>query len=503
MSRPARQGPPRSAGVSPASNDLPRGWETIGLGELGMGRTQNIEPAKRPDEEFELWSVPSFPTARPEIVLGSAIGSNKQRVQPGDVLLCKINPRINRVWCVGPKAGRTQIASTEWVVFRSPLFYPLFLMWRFREGAFREALCRTVAGVGGSLTRARPKDVARIEIALPPLAEQRRIVARLERLEARSRRARAALQDLPALLAQARQSLLAAAFRGDLTKEWRRTHPDEEHGSSLVAALERAHQQAGGHKRGNAAQATEGVHDLTPADFPSSWGLTDLLNLCRPGKPITYGILMPGPDQPDGVPYVRVADFPGHEINLATVRRTTKAIDAAYARSRLSAGDLLLSIRGSVGRLATVPTELHGANITQDSVRLSIAGRLRTAFVEYMQFAVSMWGMFGLCRFLFPRLPSSARSCAASRRALPGSTRRKPRTKPQWQNWTGWINPCWRRPLPASSSPRTPATSPHPPSSPGFSLKTAVHKPQRSQRSRRKEVGGSQLKAIQNRLGTA
>jgi type I restriction enzyme S subunit len=349
-----------------------------------MGRTQNIEPAKRPDEEFELWSVPSFPTARPEIVLGSAIGSNKQRVQPGDVLLCKINPRINRVWCVGPKAGRTQIASTEWVVFRSPLFYPLFLMWRFREGAFREALCRTVAGVGGSLTRARPKDVARIEIALPPLAEQRRIVARLERLEARSRRARAALQDLPALLAQARQSLLAAAFRGDLTKEWRRTHPDEEHGSSLVAALERAHQQAGGHKRGNAAQATEGVHDLTPADFPSSWGLTDLLNLCRPGKPITYGILMPGPDQPDGVPYVRVADFPGHEINLATVRRTTKAIDAAYARSRLSAGDLLLSIRGSVGRLATVPTELHGANITQDSVRLSIAGRLRTAFVEYM-----------------------------------------------------------------------------------------------------------------------
>jgi type I restriction enzyme S subunit len=228
------------------------------------------------------------------------------------------------------------------------------------------------------------KKAGEIAIPLPPLAEQRRIVARLEQLEARSRHARAALADVPALLAQARQSLLAAAFRGDLTKDWRKDRPKLQPGSSLVSVLEAAHRDAGGHKRGNAAQATEGVHDLTPADFPASWGLTDLLNLCRPGKPVTYGILMPGPDQPGGVPYVRVADFPGEVINLQTVRRTTKEMDASFARSRLSAGDLLLSIRGSVGRLAIVPPELNGANITQDSVRLSIKEEVETAFVEYM-----------------------------------------------------------------------------------------------------------------------
>jgi type I restriction enzyme S subunit len=223
-----------------------------------------------------------------------------------------------------------------------------------------------------------------ISIPLPPLQEQRRIVARLEKLEERSRRARVALDAIPPLLAQARQSLLAAAFRGELTAGWRKKHATKDIGTKIVAALEAAHSDAGGHARGNAAQATEGVHDLTPHDFPASWGLTDLRNLCLPNKPITYGILMPGPDRPDGIPYVRVADFPTETINLETIRHTSKEMDAKFSRSRLRTGDLLLSIRGSVGRLTTIPRELNGANITQDSARLSISEKVETKFVAHM-----------------------------------------------------------------------------------------------------------------------
>ena len=71
-----------------------------------------------------------------------------------------------------------------------------------------------------------PTDVRAFRFALPPLAEQRRIVARFEALEARSRRARAALDELPALLAQARQSLLARAFRGQLVPQLPSSSPD-------------------------------------------------------------------------------------------------------------------------------------------------------------------------------------------------------------------------------------------------------------------------------------
>jgi type I restriction enzyme S subunit len=89
-------------------------------------------------------------------------------------------------------------------------------------------------------------------------------------------------------------------------------------------------------------------------------------------RPITYGILKPGPEVPDGVLYVRVADMKDRAISLSSVRRTSKEIAQEYKRSTLRQGDLLMSIRGHVGRFAVVPKVLDGANITQDSARLAI-----------------------------------------------------------------------------------------------------------------------------------
>jgi type I restriction enzyme S subunit len=111
--------------------------------------------------------------------------------------------------------------------------------------------------------------------------------------------------------------------------------------------------------------------------------MTDLRIAVDPARPITYGILMPGPDTPGGVPYVRVADFPNDQLNLATIRCTTPEIESAYARARLQEGDILLSIRGTVGRVCIVPKELQDANITQDTARLSIQPALDRDFVVW------------------------------------------------------------------------------------------------------------------------
>ncbi len=46
-------------------------------------------------------------------------------------------------------------------------------------------------------------------------------MAKIEELTARSRRAREALEAVPPLLEQLRQSVLAAAFSGRLTADWR------------------------------------------------------------------------------------------------------------------------------------------------------------------------------------------------------------------------------------------------------------------------------------------
>ena len=83
---------------------------------------------------------------------------------------------------------------------------------------------------------------------------------------------------------------------------------------------------------------------------------------------------MPGPEQKIGIAYVRVVDMKEGSIDLGSVRKTTLEISNEFRRSLLKPGDILLSIRGHVGRLAIVPTELDGANITQDTARLAVKG---------------------------------------------------------------------------------------------------------------------------------
>jgi type I restriction enzyme S subunit len=65
------------------------------------------------------------------------------------------------------------------------------------------------------------EDAYRLPIALPPLPEQRRIVAKIDSLLAKSRRTRDHLDHIPRLVDKYKQAILAAAFRGELTKDWR------------------------------------------------------------------------------------------------------------------------------------------------------------------------------------------------------------------------------------------------------------------------------------------
>jgi type I restriction enzyme S subunit len=202
---------------------LPSSWCTSALDQIGLPSTPNIDPSKSPDEIFELYSVPSFSEGRADLVRGSEIKSVKQIVQPGDVLLCKIVPHINRAWRVPNRGKYRQIASGEWIVVRPEASWvdPRYLRYALTEPGFRSQFMKTVSGVGGSLMRARPKAVAKIGIPLAPPREQSSIVAKLDTLFARSRGAREELAHVPKLVERYRQAVLSAAFCGNLTADWR------------------------------------------------------------------------------------------------------------------------------------------------------------------------------------------------------------------------------------------------------------------------------------------
>ena len=169
-------------------------WPTVSASELILKRGGSVNPSKFPEETFELLSIPAFDKNEPEILLGSEIGSSKSCIEPGDVLLSKIVPHIRRCWVVPEKTEYRQIGSGEWIIFRDDRFDKGFLKHFLTSDIFHRQFMNTVAGVGGSLVRARPAEVERIEIPLPPLAEQKRIAAVLDKADAIRRKRQQAIQ---------------------------------------------------------------------------------------------------------------------------------------------------------------------------------------------------------------------------------------------------------------------------------------------------------------------
>jgi type I restriction enzyme S subunit len=159
-------------------------WLTVPASELILKRGGSINPSKYPNEVFELYSIPACDVNTPEIVEGADIGSSKSCIEPNDVLLSKIFPHIRRSWVVPNKKEHKQIGSGEWIVFRDDRFNPQFLKYFLTCDIFHHQFMKTVAGVGGSLVRARPVFVERIHIPLPPMDEQNRIVAVLDKADA-------------------------------------------------------------------------------------------------------------------------------------------------------------------------------------------------------------------------------------------------------------------------------------------------------------------------------
>jgi len=121
------------------------------------------------------------------------------------------------------------------------------------------------------------------EIGLPPLNEQRRIADKIDALQAKSRRAHEALEAVGPLLEKFQQSVLAAAFRGDLTAEWRKQHPDVEPAKKLLKRIP-APQQGRGGKMPTATvikgRAAISVND-PQTGRPEGWEWISLLRVAR------------------------------------------------------------------------------------------------------------------------------------------------------------------------------------------------------------------------------
>lgn len=106
-------------------------------------------------------------------------------------------------------------------------------------------------------------------------------------------------------------------------------------------------------------------------EVPDHWCVKQLKHVVDPNSSITYGIVQAGPEYKGGVPYIRTSDMSGDELPANGYPLTSPDIDESYARSRVRPGDIVMSIRASVGKCLPVPEELSLANLTQGTAKVS------------------------------------------------------------------------------------------------------------------------------------
>jgi type I restriction enzyme S subunit len=215
-------------------SDLPVGWKLATFGEL-----MAPEPHSLTDGPFgSKLKTAHYVSVGPRVVRLGNIGVGeflardeahiardhyeallKHRVFPGDLLIAGLADPVGRC-CLAPGDIGDAIVKAD--CFRAkphPEMTNAYLMHYLNSPQGREVLENSSHGLGR--LRINLRDLREVLVPVAPKVEQRRIVVKLESLFECTRRAREELSHIPRLIEHYKKAILEAAFRGDLTQDWR------------------------------------------------------------------------------------------------------------------------------------------------------------------------------------------------------------------------------------------------------------------------------------------
>lgn len=179
-------------------------WKTVPLGSVLIERRETPTEIELLSGMTPIVSKIGFHNGQLELRDGGQTRTKMIRIQPGDLVISGINAGKGAV-AIYPSDRQSPIAATIHYSSYSPVPGAVeirYLWWLLRSHYFREVLVQQVPG--GIKTELKPNRFLPITVPLPPLAEQQRIVARIDALAARIEEAKGlraqAVAELEALM---------------------------------------------------------------------------------------------------------------------------------------------------------------------------------------------------------------------------------------------------------------------------------------------------------------
>jgi type I restriction enzyme, S subunit len=376
------------------SSKLASIWRQIGLGEIAdfvMGQAPPGNECNFEGKGTIFVKAGEFGHSRP--VVREWTTKPLKFAQRGDVLIC----------VVGATAGKLNLAIDCAIGRSVAAIRPFggitdrFILFQLQPKVL-ELRSSTTGSAQGVISK---DDLSGIEIVLPPLPEQHRIVAKLEELFTKLDAGVEALRKAQAQLKRYRQAVLKAAVTGELTKAWREAHQGElEPASALLARILRERREkweAGQLAKMEAVSKTTKNDDwkkeyLEPTapvtselpDLPEGWVWASI-------RQLTTDALI-GLDRGKAYQRKEAIGSPYVKMNNVTMDGKVKfedlvfvsASDEERTRFSIQSGDLLFNTRNSlelVGKVGLVRNPPADAIYNNNLMRIRLAGEISPSFI--------------------------------------------------------------------------------------------------------------------------
>lgn len=316
---------------------LPPGWRWARLSDVCEDNIEVRDPRQRPDEPFSYVDITSIDTVHKAIAGAHVIRGRdapsraRQVIRADDVLVATTRPNLNAVSLVPPELDG-QICSTGFCVLRATAdAVPSYVLCLVRSPRFVHAVSGLV--VGTMYPAVKNRDVLDFRIPLPPLDEQERFAARLS--------------EQMAAVDGARQAAEAQREAAD----------------ALPAAFLRQvfqSQEAGRWPRARLGDVCDDVYR-----YPSFYGMEHL----SMGIPVVRGehIDERGEISTDWSQYWHISPEESRK----------------FPRTVLHAGDLVFTVRGTIGKVGIVRTHHDGAQVSPNLIRISPSPRIESEYLWY------------------------------------------------------------------------------------------------------------------------
>ncbi|MEO0531761.1 MAG: restriction endonuclease subunit S [Planctomycetota bacterium] len=278
---------------------------------------------------------------------------------------------------------------------------PRFFAWYLAAPCQQSLIMREQTGATRQgLTKAK---ILTFEVPLPPLNEQRRIVAKLDELLSRLDAGVAALEAARAKLKRLRASVLKSAVEGRLTVDWREAHPEVEPAGELLSRILaerrtrqieakltkwRARKEKAGWTADKIAAAEPKEREKVSAKYeepsppetddlpklPATWQWATVDSL---SDDVTVGHVgsMKNDYVQTGIPFLRSQNVRPLRFDTAGLKYVSSSFHSKLQKSSLRGGEVLVVRSGNIGDSCVFPIQHAPANCADlVIVRLRLAG---------------------------------------------------------------------------------------------------------------------------------